>query len=116
MIAARQNAQSPTAGRRTPQRREHFRCNELQLVGDAMETLCVAEEQISSGGQMFSERVDNFYFCFPLKIDQHVAAENQIKRTGDGIGFPSEIEPLKPNDVAEFFDRLDFAFFGAKTL
>ena len=65
---------------------------------------------------MFSKRVDNFYFCFPLKIDQHITAENQIQRAGDGIGFPREIEPLKPNDLAEFFDRLDFAFFRAKAL
>ena len=51
-----------------------------------------------------------------MKIDQHVAAENQVKWTSDVIRFPSEIEPLKPDDLTEFVRRLDFAFVRAKPL
>src|SRR4029077_20827270 len=76
----------------------------------------MAEEQISAGGQIFSKRVDNFYFRFPLEINENVAAENQVKRTSDVIRFLSEIEPLKPDHLTEFVRRLDFAFVRAKAL
>src|SRR5882724_5338161 len=81
-----------------------------------MKAFRMSEEQISAGAQIFSKRVDNFYFFFPLKIDQHVAAENQVKRASDVIRLPSEIEALKPDDLTQFVRRLDFAFVRAKTL
>src|SRR5229473_5725336 len=81
-----------------------------------MKAFRMAEEQISSGSQIFSKRVDNFYFCFPLKIDENVAAKDQVKRTNNVIRFPSEIQALKPDDLAEFVRRLDFAFVRTKAL
>src|SRR5882724_4632092 len=81
-----------------------------------MKAFRMAEEQISAGSQIFSKRVDDFYFRLPLKIDQHVAAENQVKWTSDVIRFPSEIEAPKPDDLTEFVRRLDFAFVRTKAL
>src|SRR4029077_13920898 len=116
LVAAPQNAESTGARARIPRRRENFWRDELQFIGDAMKAFRMAQEQISAGGQMFSKRVDNFYFRFPLEIDENVAAEDQVKRTSDVIRFASKIEPLKPDHLTKFVRRLDFAFVRAKPL
>src|SRR5882762_633856 len=90
--------------------------DELQFIRDPMEAFRVSEKQVSAGGQASSQGIDYFDFCFPLKIDQHVAAENQVKRTRDNIGLASEIETVKPDDLAKFVDRLDFAFLRTEAL
>src|ERR1700676_3871604 len=69
----------------------------------------MAEKQISIRGQEFSEAVNYFDLHFPLKIDENVAAENQVKRARDCIGFLSEIEPLKSNYPAKFLCSFYFA-------
>src|SRR2546428_12365522 len=79
-----------------------------------MQAFRMAEKQISIGGQVFSEAVDYFYLRLPLKIDEHVAAENQVKRASDRIRFLREIEPLKSDDVPKFLYRFDFTLFRSE--
>lgn len=74
----------------------------------------MAEKKISIGGQVFSEAVDHFYLRLPLKIDENVAAENQVKRTSDRKGFLREIEPLKSDNPSEFVYRFNFALLRAE--
>src|ERR1700687_2997923 len=81
-----------------------------------MQAFRMAEKQISLGGQVFSKPVNYFYLCLPLEINEHVAAENQVKWASDCIRFLSEIEPLKSDDLAECVNCLDFAFLGTETL
>src|ERR1700730_4210081 len=81
-----------------------------------MQALGMAEKQISVGGQVFSQAVNYFYLCSPLEIDKDVAAENQVKRASDCVGFPSEIEPLKSDDPPEGVRHLDLTFLRAEPL
>ncbi len=74
----------------------------------------MAEKQISAGRQILAEGVDYFDFRFPLKIDQHIAAENQVEGSVHGIGLPREIESLKTDDLPKFVHGLDLAFVRAK--
>src|ERR1700719_4198836 len=74
----------------------------------------MAEKQISIRCQEFSKAVNYFYLHLPLKIDENIAAENQVKRSRDRIGFLSEIEPLKSNDPTKFLSSFYFALLGAE--
>src|SRR5690242_5403034 len=114
MWAALENGESASTGHSGLRQRENFRRNKLQFVGDTMKAFRMAEEKISPGGQVFPKRVDNFEFRLPVEIDEDIAAENEVKRTGDGIGLSSEIEPLKPDDLSELVHGLDLALLGAK--
>src|SRR6266849_2068414 len=106
-VATLQNAESAAASHGTFWRRENFRCHALQLVRHAMKAFRMAEKQIPIGGQIFSQAVDYFYLHIPLKINEHVTAENQVKWAGNAIRFLCEIEPLESNDVPKFLNRFD---------
>src|SRR5260370_12587459 len=68
----------------------------------------MAKKQVSMGAQILSEPVDYFYLHLPLKIDEHVTAENQVKRAIDRVRFLYEIQPLKSDDTPEFLYGFDF--------
>jgi len=74
----------------------------------------MTEKEIAIGSQIFAKRVDYFYFRLPLKINEHIAAENQVKRAAYGIRLVSEIEPPEVDYFSKFVHGFYFAFFGAE--
>ena len=82
----------------------------MQFVAHAVQAFRVPEKHVPTRRQQLSQTIDHLYFQVPLKIDQHISAEDQVKRTTDGTWLVSEIESLKPEDSSKFFPCFDFSF------
>src|SRR2546426_3996703 len=114
VVATLENTECPGASHGRFWRPEDFRCHKLQFVRHAMQALRMSEKQISIRAQVFSQAIDDFYLRLPFKIDEHVSAENQVKRASNRIRFLCEIEPLKSDHVPKFLYRFDFTLLRSE--
>src|SRR5437867_12188310 len=89
-----QNTQSATTPFTTRGPKDFGR-NGLEPASHPVQTFRVAEEQISIGSQVTPQPVDDFQFCFPLKINDDVAAKDQVERAKDVVMLLDQIQPLK---------------------
>src|SRR5690349_13190283 len=100
-ISPLQNTQR-AAARSAMRRTENFWLNGLQLIRHAVQAFRVTKEQISVRSQVTSEPVDDFQFRFPFKVNDHVAAKDQVERPKDIVLLLDEIQPLEAHHLAKF--------------
>jgi len=111
-----ENAQSVATGEGRFPWAENFWRNRLELVCHPVQALGMAQEQVPLGSQKAPETVDDLKLCLPFKIDDHIAAENQVKGTANRIRLLIEIHPLKSDDSPKLIDGLDLSFLRAEAL
>src|SRR5579859_1445049 len=97
-------------------RTKDFGLHGFQLIRHSMQTFRVTQEQISVGRKVTTQTVDDFQFRFPLKIDDDVAAKDQVERAEDFVVLFYEIQPLKTHHLAKFLCSLDLSGIRAKAL
>src|SRR6266700_6688237 len=97
-------------------RAKDFWFDRFQLIRHAVQAFRVAEEQISVGSQVTPQPVDDFQFRFPLKVNDDVAAKDQVERPKDVILLFDQIQPLETHCLAKVVRGFDFSGVGAKTL
>src|SRR5215472_3177363 len=81
-VSPLQNAQGAAACA-SNRRAKNFWFNGLELIRHAVQAFCVAEEQISIGSQVTPQPVNDFQFRSPLKVNDDVAAKDQVERAKD---------------------------------
>src|SRR5579884_2232073 len=69
----------------------------------------MADEEMPARLQMVMELGDQLRLRRPVKVDHHVAAENQIERGFDRKVLRHQVNPLESNHFAEMRFHLDLA-------
>jgi hypothetical protein len=59
----------------------------------AMEALRMSHKQISPGHEMLRKSINEFFLCWPIKIDERVAAKHDRHRFVYSIFFFEKIKP-----------------------
>src|SRR5688572_12772077 len=83
----------------------------LERVRRAVERLGMAEKKETGGRQMTRQPAHDSGFRFPVEVDEHIAAEDEIERAVDGILFFVEIDAPELNERADVGLRANFSFF-----
>ena len=63
----------------------------------------MTHEEVATRAEILEHLVDDKILCFTVEVDHYIAAEDHIKELGEAELF-GQIESLKGNDVAQFWD------------